>query len=221
MDYILDEGMVILKPPMFPGLEKDVAIIAVAEKGFLNLELRYAMHAIILLVIINLNSTLLYSLPFILSLPFLSLSSSLLFILSKSVNGTGGHASMPPPHTSIGILSNAITKLENNPHPPSLLGSGPMLDFLGRELAFPRWKRSWRTFGCSSGCFTASFLRSRPSTLWLGMITNSKKKKRKKKQKERKKGKKSVVLEFRFSFVLFVNVLVQNHYCCYRDRRRN
>lgn len=129
--------MVILKPPMFPGLEKDVAIIAVAEKGFLNLELRYAMHAIILLVIINLNSTLLYSLPFILSLPFLSLSSSLLFILSKSVNGTGGHASMPPPHTSIGILSNAITKLENNPHPPSLLGSGPMLDFLGRELAFP------------------------------------------------------------------------------------
>ena len=44
---------------------------------------------------------------------------------------------MPPPHTSIGILSAAITRLEANPHPSSLLGVRDMLDFVGREMSYP------------------------------------------------------------------------------------
>lgn len=108
-EYVLDEGMVILKPPMFPGLEKDLAVIGVAEKGFLTLEF--------------------------------------------SVNGTGGHASMPPQHTAIGTLSAALAKLENNPQPPSLLGAGPMLDYVGREITYPMkavlaniWLFKWPIF---------------------------------------------------------------------------
>jgi carboxypeptidase PM20D1 len=122
--------MVILKPPMFPGLEKDLAIIGVAEKGFLTLELRYMLIL-----------TYFYH----------------VLILKKSVNGTGGHASLPPQHTSIGTLSAAISRLENNPHPPSLLGAGPMLDFVGRELSYPMkavmaniWMFKWPLFSIFS-----------------------------------------------------------------------
>jgi len=50
------------------------------------------------------------------------------------VTAAAGHSSFPPPQTAIGILSEAITKLEKNPHPPSLRDVGPMLDVLGREL---------------------------------------------------------------------------------------
>jgi carboxypeptidase PM20D1 len=41
MEYILDEGMTILKPGIFPGLDKQLAIVGIAEKGFLTLELRF------------------------------------------------------------------------------------------------------------------------------------------------------------------------------------
>lgn len=33
--------MTILKPGMFPGLDKNLAIIGIAEKGYMTLELRY------------------------------------------------------------------------------------------------------------------------------------------------------------------------------------
>ncbi|CAF1342983.1 unnamed protein product [Didymodactylos carnosus] len=42
---------------------------------------------------------------------------------------TGGHSSMPSAPTSIGILSNAMVKLETNLH-PSQFGRGPELDLL-------------------------------------------------------------------------------------------
>jgi len=56
--------------------------------------------------------------------------------LKLSVNGTGGHSSFPPRHTSVGQLAAAITTLENNPHPATLQSAGPLLDFLGRESPF-------------------------------------------------------------------------------------
>ncbi|KAL4243807.1 peptidase M20A family protein [Abortiporus biennis] len=37
---------------------------------------------------------------------------------------TGGHSSVPPAHTGIGILSAAIVELESNPHPPALYRNG-------------------------------------------------------------------------------------------------
>lgn len=39
------------------------------------------------------------------------------------VEGKGGHSSMPPKQTTVGILSNAITKLESNPFKPRLDGA--------------------------------------------------------------------------------------------------
>lgn len=37
-----------------------------------------------------------------------------------TVEKIGGHSSMPPPHTAVGILSRAITRLEDNPMPARL-----------------------------------------------------------------------------------------------------
>ncbi|KAH8093792.1 hypothetical protein BXZ70DRAFT_909148 [Cristinia sonorae] len=40
------------------------------------------------------------------------------------VSTLGGHSSVPPPHTSIGILSALIVTIEANPHKPTLLRTG-------------------------------------------------------------------------------------------------
>ena len=40
--------------------------------------------------------------------------------LKLSCTGKTGHSSMPPAHTAIGTLSEAINKIENNPFPPKL-----------------------------------------------------------------------------------------------------
>ncbi|KAI0085827.1 carboxypeptidase S [Irpex rosettiformis] len=42
------------------------------------------------------------------------------FNLRLEVATPGGHSSVPPPHTSIGILAALITELEANPHVPAL-----------------------------------------------------------------------------------------------------
>lgn len=48
-----------------------------------------------------------------------------------------GHASIPGPETAIGILSSAITKLQQTPFPADLDGGvGRMLDYLGPEMSF-------------------------------------------------------------------------------------
>mgnify|MGYP001161877788 FL=1 len=51
--------------------------------------------------------------------------------------GEGGHSSMPPRETTIGILCKAITKLESNPLPARLDGPAKYLfDCVGREMSF-------------------------------------------------------------------------------------
>lgn len=40
------------------------------------------------------------------------------------VETPGGHSSVPPPHTSIGILASLIVALESTTHAPTLLRSG-------------------------------------------------------------------------------------------------
>ncbi|MEX2402515.1 MAG: M20 family peptidase [Balneolales bacterium] len=73
--FVLDEGLPIVED-IFEGIQSPVALVGVAEKGYLSLEL--------------------------------------------SVESEGGHSSMPPQTTSIGILSNAIKRLETNPIPGKL-----------------------------------------------------------------------------------------------------
>lgn len=54
------------------------------------------------------------------------------------VETAGGHSSMPPRHTAIGILSAAIVALEANPVPGGIDGAVEiMFDHLGPELDFP------------------------------------------------------------------------------------
>ncbi|MGE0104639.1 MAG: M20 family peptidase [Blastocatellales bacterium] len=89
-EFTLDEGMTIIDG-VIPGLANPMALIGIAEKGYVSLEL--------------------------------------------SVSAEGGHSSMPPRHTAIGILSTAIEKLENNPMPHKL--RGPTLQayhYIGPEM---------------------------------------------------------------------------------------
>ncbi|MEX2397202.1 MAG: M20/M25/M40 family metallo-hydrolase, partial [Balneolales bacterium] len=73
--FVLDEGLPIVED-IFEGIQSPVALVGVAEKGYLSIEL--------------------------------------------SVENEGGHSSMPPQNTSIGILSTAVKRLEANPVPGKL-----------------------------------------------------------------------------------------------------
>ncbi len=57
--------------------------------------------------------------------------------VSFEVNGQGGHASAPPRHTAVGMLSAACVKLENNPPPRRFTKPiGEMFNVLGRHSTF-------------------------------------------------------------------------------------
>ncbi|MFB0515660.1 MAG: M20 family peptidase [Candidatus Neomarinimicrobiota bacterium] len=91
-EYVLDEGLVITHG-IAPGLEAPVAMIGIAEKGYLTVEL--------------------------------------------SVESEGGHSSMPPSSTGVGILSRAVTRLEVNQRPATLRGPvKQMFDVIGPEMPF-------------------------------------------------------------------------------------
>lgn len=54
-----------------------------------------------------------------------------------TVHAEGGHSSMPPPQTTVGILSAAINRLERHRMPRAVRGpSAAMFDYLGPELPF-------------------------------------------------------------------------------------
>lgn len=92
LDFVLDEGGSIVSE-MIPGLTKPIALVGVAEKGYLSLEL--------------------------------------------TVADAGGHSSMPPKETAIGVLSAALLKLEENPFPLKIGGAGTLLfDYLAPEMSF-------------------------------------------------------------------------------------
>lgn len=90
--FVLDEGLVITRN-MVPGVKPPVAVVGIAEKGYVTLEL--------------------------------------------TVKGKGGHSSMPPPHTAVGILAAAIKKLEDHPMPARLTGAFRQLfEAVGPEMKF-------------------------------------------------------------------------------------
>ncbi len=74
-EFVVDEGGVVLDG-VIQSVSQPVALIGVAEKGYLNLRLR--------------------------------------------VDAPGGHSSVPPPQSGLGIISRAIVKLEDNPFPAEL-----------------------------------------------------------------------------------------------------
>lgn len=76
--FVLDEGGTIAEG-LVPGVDGAVALVGIAEKGYVSLEL--------------------------------------------VVEGPGGHSSMPPAETNIGILAAAISKLQDAPFPSSLDGA--------------------------------------------------------------------------------------------------
>ena len=75
LESVLDEGQVVTEG-IVAGVDKPVALIGIAEKGYLSLE----------------------------------------FV----VEDEGGHSSMPPRHTAVGVLSAAIARLEASPFHASL-----------------------------------------------------------------------------------------------------
>jgi carboxypeptidase PM20D1 len=57
--------------------------------------------------------------------------------VALEVEAEGGHSSMPPPHTAIGILARAIERLEDQPFPAHLDGvAWQTLEALGPEFPF-------------------------------------------------------------------------------------
>jgi carboxypeptidase PM20D1 len=90
LEYVLDEGGNITQG-IIPGVSQPVALIGIAEKGYLSLEL--------------------------------------------TVESAGGHSSMPPHDTAIGILSSAIHRLETTPFSTRLTEpTRKFLEFMGPEL---------------------------------------------------------------------------------------
>jgi carboxypeptidase PM20D1 len=91
-EWILDEGSII-GIDLVPGVTQQVALIGIAEKGYMTLEF--------------------------------------------TVEQEGGHSSIPPPQSAIGILSSAINNLQENPFPAKLEGpSMRLFEFVGPEMPF-------------------------------------------------------------------------------------
>lgn len=113
--FVLDEGGAIATG-LVPGVAGPVALVGIAEKGYLTLEL--------------------------------------------VVRVDGGHSSMPPRQTAVGILSAAIEELEEHPVPGGIRGpTAQMFDYLGPELPFGMrmfFANRWLFGGLLAGRFGAT-----------------------------------------------------------------
>lgn len=91
--WVIDEGGFVVEG-MLPGVDNPIALVGIAEKGSVTLNL----------------------------------------VLEVS----GGHSSVPPRHTAIGVISEAITKLEANPTPGGIDDlTQSFLESLAPDLPFP------------------------------------------------------------------------------------
>ena len=96
LEMVLDEGGVI-GDGVLAGIREPVALVGVAEKGFLTIEL--------------------------------------------TARTAGGHSSLPPAQSAVGIVSAAVARLEQNPMPARLDGpTRQMFDQVGPE--FPMLQRA-------------------------------------------------------------------------------
>ena len=105
-EYVLDEGMVITEG-MMPGVSSRLALIGIAEKGYISIEL--------------------------------------------IAQGEGGHSSMPPRETAVGLLCKAVDKLTSHPFPARIAGPTKyFFDYAGREMSLPQkiiFANLWLTEG--------------------------------------------------------------------------
>ena len=91
---------------------------------------------------------------------FVAVSEKGYMTLELVATGTGGHSSMPKKETTIGILANAITKLQANPLPAKLDGPTKlMFKAIGGEMSFlPRviMANQWLFEGLIERIFSSS-----------------------------------------------------------------
>lgn len=110
---VLDEGLVVTHG-IVPGLDQPAALIGLAEKGYLSIEL--------------------------------------------TVAGDGGHSSMPPDHTAVGILAEAVTRIEASPLPTHMEGPmAEMLEMLAPDMDFANrlvFRNMWLLGGVVEGKLT-------------------------------------------------------------------
>jgi carboxypeptidase PM20D1 len=93
LEYVLDEGGAIMEG-MLPGVESPIALVGIAEKGYLTVKL--------------------------------------------TVKGQGGHSSMPPHHTALGILAQALVNVEKNPFPKNFDSPArQMFEYVAPHMKFP------------------------------------------------------------------------------------
>jgi len=90
-EFILDEGGSIVSDGVIPGVKRPVAMIGIAEKGYVSLKL--------------------------------------------TVQAVGGHASMPPQHTALGVIAQALVDLENNPFPSNFAYSKQLFRNIGPAMS--------------------------------------------------------------------------------------
>lgn len=94
LEYVLDEGGAITEG-VVPGVEGPVALVGVAEKGYISLAL--------------------------------------------TVQAEGGHSSMPPNQTAVGILGKAVATLEKNRFSGKIQGVvKKMFQYTGPEMPFAK-----------------------------------------------------------------------------------
>jgi len=93
-EVVLDEGGAITEN-VLPGISQPIALIGIAEKGYLTVEL--------------------------------------------AITEEGGHSSMPPPHTAIGILSTAIHRLESHQFASRINGgTAKLFEYLAPAMPLSR-----------------------------------------------------------------------------------
>ncbi|KAH7324729.1 carboxypeptidase S [Stachybotrys elegans] len=57
----------------------------------------------------------------------------------------GGHSSIPPPHTGIGVMSEFITMIESNPYEPHIADENPFMNILQCGAAYgPEFPDDWK-----------------------------------------------------------------------------
>ncbi len=89
-EYILDEGGSIVADGIIPGVDRPIALVGIAEKGYVSLELK--------------------------------------------VSAVGGHSSMPPKHTALGVIAQALVDLEASPFPANMAYSRKMFEVIGPAM---------------------------------------------------------------------------------------
>jgi len=106
LEMVIDEGGVI-GDGLFPGVSSPVALLGIAEKGFVSVEL--------------------------------------------SARSAGGHSSLPPRQSTVGVLAAAIARLEENPMPARLAGpTRELFDRIGPHFPLARrvlFANLWLTRG--------------------------------------------------------------------------